>query len=249
MRVYKGFENLPHFPNAVVTIGSFDGLHLGHLSLLDAARSRAAECGGESVVLTFEPHPRVVLGRSEGLRLLTSLEEKIDLLNGFGVDNLIVIPFDRDFSRLSYEEFTKQYLVDRVGVKSLIVGYNHHFGRGNEGSVSDFKKIGEELGFDVVQVAELNVEGYDNVSSTVVRRLVAQGDMEEVSRLLARPYLIEGQSDGDGRVWLSESLKMVPPAGRYEVSIEGRESELVIDENGVMMCDRRNRKVAIEVLK
>ncbi|MFI3306339.1 MAG: FAD synthetase [Rikenellaceae bacterium] len=247
MRVYKGFEELPQFREAVVTIGSFDGLHRGHLSLLDVVISRAKEIGGESVVMTFEPHPRVVLGRAEGLRLLTSLEEKIDILEGIGVDNLIIIPFDRDFSRLSYDEFVKQYLVDRLSIHSLIVGYNHHFGRGNEGSISDFESIAAELCFEIIKVDEWSEDGSESISSTVVRRMVGQGDMESVERLLSRPYLIVGHTDGDGRVWLNDSLKMIPPAGKYNVVIEGRETTITIDDNGVIICDRRNRRVAIEV--
>lgn len=249
MRVYKGFESLPQFSGAVVTIGSFDGVHRGHLSLLETTINEAQKRGGESVVLTFEPHPRVVLGRSEGLRLLTSLDEKIEILEQIGIDNLIVIPFDRDFSRLSYKEFIKQYLVDKLSVESLVVGYNHHFGRGNEGSISDFEGVATEFGFEIVRVAEWSAEGCENVSSTVVRRMVSQGNMEGVCLLLARPYLIVGQVDGDGRVWFSESLKMIPPAGEYSVTIEGKMSQISIDDNGVITCDRRNRKVAINILR
>ncbi|MFI3303368.1 MAG: adenylyltransferase/cytidyltransferase family protein [Rikenellaceae bacterium] len=249
MRVYKGFNNLPTFTGAVVTIGSFDGLHRGHLSLLNETCSRARECGGESVVMTFEPHPRIVLGRTDGLRLLTSLEEKVDLLSSIGVDNLIVIPFDRDFSRLSYDEFVKQCLVEKIGVKTLVVGYNHHFGRGNEGSLADFVKLSEELGFEILKVEEWRADTPESVSSTVVRRMVAAGSMEGVSELLSRPYLVVGQVDGDGRVWLSESLKAIPPAGKYTVRIGGIESSISIDDNGVIMCDRTNERVAIEILR
>ena len=119
MRVFHGFENLPSFRSPAATVGSYDGVHSGHRVLLDRIRREAAAVGGESIVLTFAPHPRVTLGTQERLRLLTSLEEKIYLLDRFGIDNLIVIPFDRAFSRIPSESFVKDYLIGKVGVKNL----------------------------------------------------------------------------------------------------------------------------------
>ena len=127
MRVFHGFENLPSFRSPAATVGSYDGVHSGHRVLLDRIRREAAAVGGESIVLTFDPHPRVTLGTQERLRLLTSLEEKIYLLDRFGIDNLIVIPFDRAFSRIPSESFVKDYLIGKVGVKNLVVvGFMTH---------------------------------------------------------------------------------------------------------------------------
>lgn len=246
MRVFRGFSDLPQFKGAVVTLGSFDGVHRGHLSLLERLCSEAKRSGGESVVLTFAIHPRVVLGRVEGLRLLTSLEEKILLLERLGVDNLIVISFDRQFSRLTYDEFIRDYLVDKVGTQTLVVGYNHHFGRGSEGNYEATLSLGEECGFDVVRVDELLCGGDQHVSSTVVRRKIESGDMAGAGDLLSRSYLVVGQVDADGRLWLSESLKMIPPAGRYRVMVDGVERELLIDENGVVMSDLAVGRVEVE---
>ncbi len=248
--MFKGFENLPTFGNgAVVTLGSFDGLHRGHQELLSCCCEAAKEIGGESVVLTFEKHPRVILGRSEGLRLLMTIEEKIELLEQAGVDNLIIIPFDRDFSRLSYEEFVKRYLVEMVGMKKFVAGYNHHLGRGSEGSYSSLLKLSEELNFDIIRVAEWRDERGDNVSSTVVRSLIMRGEMGRAVELLGRPYLVVGQVDGEGRIWSSDALKLFPAEGQYSAKIDGKESQIRVDENGVMWCceDAAANKVTIEI--
>ncbi|MFI3248937.1 MAG: FAD synthetase [Rikenellaceae bacterium] len=237
MRVFSGFEGLPDFGGAVATLGSFDGLHRGHLSLLDSVKELSAKSGGESVVMTFDPHPRVVLGRAEGLRLLTTTEEKINLLEGYGIDNLIVIPFDRELSRFSYRDFVKSYLVDRVKISTLVVGYNHHMGRGSEGGYNDLVKMGCEFGFRVHRVEEWCDEGHENISSTVVRRLLASGCVEQANHLLSRPYQIVGQVDSDGRVWVADALKLLPSAGRYRVIINNHSAILDIGEDGVARCD------------
>ncbi len=236
MRVFRGFDDLPTFEGAVVTLGSFDGLHKGHIALLERLCTEAKQSGGESVVLTFAIHPRVVLGRVEDLRLLTSLEEKIMLLERMGIDNLIIMSFDKQFSRLSYDDFVRQYLVDKIGVKRLVVGYNHHFGRGSEGNYDVAVQLGEECGFEVVRVDEMLCDGDTHVSSTVVRRKVESGDMIGAEQMLSRPYIVVGQVDGDGRLWLSESLKMIPAVGEYRVMIDGVESSVVVDDNGVVRC-------------
>ena len=119
-RVFRGFDALPRFVRPVVTVGSYDGVHLGHRALIDRLTAEARAVGGESVVLTFDPHPRITLGRGEGLRLLTTLDEKVALLRGLGVDNVIVIPFDRTFSALSGEEFARRYLIGKVGAATLV---------------------------------------------------------------------------------------------------------------------------------
>lgn len=247
MRVFRGFEALPSFGGAVATVGSFDGLHCGHIALLDRCRELAQKSGGESVVLTFETHPRVVLRRAEGLRLLTTLDEKVMLLEQMGIDNLIVIPFDRDFSRLSYEEFVRSYLVDKVGVKSLVVGYDHHFGRDNEGSYSSVMKLGEAYGVEISKVDKRTTEDGKDVSSTVVRTLFSRGEVERGVELLQRPYLILGQVDADGRLWCSDALKLIPAEGRYRAVVNGEQSVVCVDGDGVMWCRDVIHGVVIEI--
>ena len=225
MRVFYGFDALPHFVRPTVTVGSYDGVHSGHLALLRTVAGRARAQGGESVVLTFEPHPRVTLGRADGLRLLTSLEEKIYLLGQQGIDNLIVIPFDKAFSALAPDTFIRDYLVGRIGAETLVVGFNHRFGRDKQGSYDYLGSHG--FGLEVVEVGECDVDA-EKVSSTVIRRLVAQGDMARAARLLSHPYLIIGTAAA-GRIGTDDPLKLLPPAGSYQVRIGGRPARLTVD--------------------
>ena len=125
MQIYRGFDALPHFRHPAVTVGSFDGVHRGHRALVERLVAEARLLGGESLVLTFEPHPRIALGRAEGLQLLTTLDEKAALLEALGVDALIVIPFDRTFSALSGADFVERILLGKLGAETLVAGFNH----------------------------------------------------------------------------------------------------------------------------
>ena len=225
MRVFYGFDALPHFTRPAVTVGSYDGVHSGHLALLRTVTGTAHAQGGESIVLTFEPHPRITLGRAEGLRLLTSLEEKIYLLGRQGIDNLIVIPFDKVFSALSPDEFVRDYLIGRIGAETMAVGFNHRFGRDKQGSYDYLGTHG--YGLRVVEVGECDVDA-EKVSSTVVRRLVAQGDMARAARLLAHPYLVIGTAERN-RIRIGDPLKLLPPPGDYDIRIDGRPARLTVD--------------------
>ncbi len=192
IRVFRGFDALPQFRHPVATIGSFDGVHLGHRALLDCLTAEARTRGGESIVLTFDPHPRITLGRSEGLHLLTSLDEKIGLLERIGVDNVVVIPFDTAFSTLSGREFVERYLLGRLGIEVLVAGYDHRFGH-DRIACDEIEK----LGLPVIRVDERQVGG-THVSSTTIRRLVEAGDYAEAERLLGHTlrYGIPAGSSG-----------------------------------------------------
>lgn len=181
MRVFRGFDSLPRFVRPVVTVGSYDGVHLGHRALIDRLVAEARAQGGESIVLTFDPHPRITLGRADGLRLLTTLDEKVRLLEALGVDNVIVIPFDRKFSALSGEVFVREYLQRRLGAGTLVAGYDHRFGHDR----IDSEAIAG-LGMRVIRIDECEVGG-EHVSSTVIRRLIDEGRIAEAERLLGHP--------------------------------------------------------------
>lgn len=182
MKVFQGFEDLPHFVRPAVTVGSFDGVHRGHRALIGRLVAEARAVGGESVVLTFEPHPRITLGRAEGLRLLTTFEEKVALLAELGVDNVIVIPFDRAFSALSGREFVERCLIGRVGAETLVAGYNHRFG--HDGVACDAPEVASRL--RVVRVGPCTVDGM-RVSSTAIRRLLDAGDRTTAEHLAGHP--------------------------------------------------------------
>lgn len=179
MRVFHGFDTLPQFVRPAVTVGSYDGVHLGHRALIGRLVAEARANGGESIVLTFEPHPRITLGRAEGLRLLTTLDEKLSLLAELGVDNVIVIPFDRTFSALSGEEFVNNYLIGRVGAETLVAGFNHRFGHDR----IDCEALAAPGRLKVVKVEPCSVGGM-NVSSTKIRRLLEEGKTAEAELLL-----------------------------------------------------------------
>lgn len=214
MDLIRGFESLPRIVRPVVAVGSFDGIHRGHRALLETLRREAAAEAGESVVLTFEPHPRITLGRSEGLRLLNTLAEKRYLLERCGIDRLLVVAFDEAFSRLSPREFVQDCLIGKLGAAALIVGYDHRFGRGNEGDHAFFGR--QHFPLRVVEVPECDVDA-SKVSSTVVRRLIARGELAQAERLLGHPYPVAGTVRGG--VIRPEPLKLLPPAGRYAVRI------------------------------
>lgn len=178
IRVFHGFGALPRFVHPVVTVGSYDGVHRGHRALIERLVAEARAAGGESIVLTFDPHPRVTLGRGEGLRLLTTLDEKIALLGELGVDNVIVIPFDRAFSALTGAEFVDSYLIGRVGAETLVAGYNHRFGHDR----LDCDTLAASGRLKIVKVEPCTVDG-QRVSSTLIRRLLEEGKTAEAARL------------------------------------------------------------------
>ena len=229
MDTFRGFESLPRFERPVVTVGSFDGIHRGHRALLDTLRREAAALAGESVVLTFEPHPRITLGRSEGLRLLNTLAEKRYLLERSGIDHLLVVTFDEAFSRLSPYEFVQHCLIGKLGAAALIVGYDHRFGRGNEGN-HDFLNR-QQFPLRIVEVPECGVDAA-KVSSTVVRRLIAQGEMAQAERLLGHPYPVAGTVRGG--VIRPDPLKLLPPTGSYAVRIGGAPCVAEIASDGAI---------------
>lgn len=178
MRVFHGFDALPSFRRPVVTVGSFDGVHLGHRALIERLVEHARSTGSDGIVLTFEPHPRVILGRAEGLRLLTTLEEKTALLGALGVDALVVIPFNRAFSALTGADFLDRYLIGKLGAGTLVVGYNHRFGHDG----ADCRHLAAQRGVQLICVDERSVGG-EHVSSTVIRNLLARGERTEAERL------------------------------------------------------------------
>ena len=228
MKVVRGFDNPPKFCNAVATVGSYDGVHCGHRILLDEVVRRAKACGGESVVLTFEPHPRITLGNDEGLQLLSTLEEKFLLLEQVGIDYVVVIPFDKAFSRLSREEFINDYLVGKLNIEQLVVGYNHHFGHNKAGNYSF---LVEHTPLQVVEIAQYTDNG-NKVSSTAIRQAFAVGDLPKAQQLLGHPYIIKGMADAQGKV-ATDRYKLLPTDGRYSCTINGKATTCEI-VNGIV---------------
>ncbi|MGB1267598.1 MAG: bifunctional riboflavin kinase/FAD synthetase [Schleiferiaceae bacterium] len=192
MKVTYGLNNFKTISCAVATTGTFDGVHLGHRKILNQLVAKAKKVGGESVLLTFSPHPRIVLQPDVELELLSSENEKISLLEKTGIDHLIIHPFTREFSRTQSLDFVREYLVNKIGVKHLVIGYDHHFGRNREGSFDHLKEFGPIYGFEVEEIAAFDIDQV-NVSSTKIRNALAEGNVELANMYLGAPYSISGR--------------------------------------------------------
>jgi riboflavin kinase/FMN adenylyltransferase len=207
----------------VLTIGNFDGIHAGHRSILETVVRRAAALGGEAAVYTFEPHPRKVLQTGRAPGLLTTFEQKLELLEEAGVDVVIAEPFTLEFARTPSDAFVKEVIFGRIGPREVYVGYDFHFGRDREGSMRQLTEMGPRLGFAVTIIPEVTFGGAD-VNSTRIRSLLAEGSVEDAARLLGRHYAVRGevvQGDRRGRtlgfptVNLALENEVPPKAGVY----------------------------------
>lgn len=233
MQIFRGFDSLPPFQRAVATVGSYDGVHAGHRSLLQRTREEALRIGAESVVFTFDPHPRLALDPECEMRLLTSLDEKIRLIEAEGIDHLVILPFDRAFSRTAPEEFVR-LLVERAHVECLVIGYDHRFGRDKSGGMDLLQQLGS---LRVIEVAEQEMES-EHLSSTAVRRLIEQGEVAHAARLLGHPYRLSARRSTAESWQSSDPWKMLPKVGAYPVKNEaGQPYRLQIDSSGELRFD------------
>lgn len=246
MQVFKGIDSFTDIGQTTVTVGSFDGVHSGHIALLSLLRQRAQAEGRKSVVVSFSPHPRITLGRSEGLQLLTSDQEKAELIACQGIDALLLIEFTHEFSRLSYEEFLVEHLQKRVGMAELVAGFNHQMGH-NGGGFDKLQRTALEHNFSISMAVEHSQAG-DKVSSTAIRRLIAQGDIQSANRLLSHPYLIIGSSDNNGQLTIDQRLKLIPPQGRYLSEVNDQRGHITIDGEQHIWCDEHNKQLEIKLL-
>lgn len=224
-------EALPNVKGAVVTSGTFDGVHVGHQKILERLKEIAARIDGESVVITFWPHPRFVLYPEENtLKLLSTFEEKVTLLENLGIDHLVRIHFTHSFSQLSSDEFIRKILIEKVGTRQLVIGYNHRFGRNREGSFEYLMAHADEYGFAVEEIPEQDVDDVA-VSSTKIRNALEEGDVKTANEYLGRPYSIQGKVVSGERIGRSigfptanlqipEPYKLIPADGAYAVRVE-----------------------------
>lgn len=206
----------PDVPGTVVTVGTFDGVHLGHRAVLREIAARAAERGLFSVLVTFDRHPLTVVRPDDAPPLLTTPDEKKGILAQSGLDYAAFLPFTRSLSLYTPREFVEEVLVRRFRVRELVIGYDHGFGRGRSGDTDTLRRLGEELGFDVDVVGEVRVDG-EPVSSTRVRGLLEEGRVEAAARCLGRPYSLRGpvvHGAGRGRDLGFPTANIEPPGGR-----------------------------------
>lgn len=234
MKIYEGLSDIPKIPNPVVTSGTFDGVHLGHQKILNRIREIARNIQGETVLITFWPHPRLVLYPDEHkLRLLSTFEEKTKLLRSFGIDHLVTIPFTKEFSQLSSREFIEMVLVDEIQTKKLVIGYDHRFGKNREGSFEYLQQHHSEFGFELEEISRQDVDEI-GVSSTKIRTALETGNISTATSCLGRPYelnglVIKGQQIGrsigfpTANIHIPNDYKLIPKDGVYavEASVNG----------------------------
>ena len=192
MKVYHDIKDFRKIPNAIVTIGTFDGVHLGHQAVFKQMVDKARQIGGETVVITFFPHPRIVISPNDNrLRLITSQEDKIEHLRRSNIDNLIIINFTKEFSHTSSEDFIKDYVVRYIQPAILVIGYDHHFGSNRSGDFDTLSKLGMEFHFAVEKINEQDIEDI-TISSTKIRSALQQGDIKLANKLLGYSYSTSG---------------------------------------------------------
>lgn len=225
MIISYGFDNIDVCRPTVVTIGSFDGVHVGHRALLSELRLLAAKLNAESVVVTFDPHPRVAMGRAEDMGLLTTIQERAYMLGRAGIDRMVVAHFDESFRSQPYKVFVSDVLVAKLGMKGMIVGYNHRLGRGSEGNFETLKPLAQRCGFELRCVEQCLSMG-EKVSSTVVRGVMRSGDMNHVAELIGSRYVVMGKALLG--VLEVEPLKLLPPDGLYSVMLDEKEQPATV---------------------
>lgn len=229
MQIHYGIENL-HMACPVVTIGSFDAVHKGHVQVIESLKKVASCLQGETVIISFEPHPREVLYPMEKRPgILTTLEEKAEILTALGVDHLIVLPFTRSLAELDYQEFVRHILVDKIGIRGLVVGYDHRFGKDRAGTFDKLKELAAKYHFYLEQ-EEAYEENQMNISSTKIRNALQVGDIDRVNEFLGYTYTFIGKvvaGDKIGRslgfptanIQLYDERKLLPASGVYAVKV------------------------------
>ena len=230
MKIYHGIDDFTQLQYAVVTSGTFDGVHVGHQKIFARLREIASRNFGETVVLTFWPHPRLVLHpEDDSLKLLNTFEEKADLLKDQGIQHLIRIPFTKEFSQLTSEQFIQEILVKTIGTRKLVIGYDHHFGKNREGSFEQLKLNAPKYGFEVEEIPRQEVD-HVAVSSTKIRKALEEGDIETANHFLGQPYRLSGRVvTGDkightigfptANIEIDTKYKLVPIDGIYAVTV------------------------------
>jgi riboflavin kinase/FMN adenylyltransferase len=231
MNIYSSIEGFHAGKHTVVTIGTFDGVHTGHRKIIQRLKELAQERGGETVVLTFYPHPRLVLQPDDNdLKMITTMDERSALLEAYGVDNLIVQEFSQSFSRISAGEFVRDILVSRVGMKTLVIGHDHHFGRNREGSYRTLEELAPVYGFELEEIPE-QVVNEVAVSSTKIRKALLAGNVTEAGDLMGHDFTLNGKVvEGDrlgqtlgfptANLNIGDPYKLIPADGIYAVHVE-----------------------------
>ena len=227
MKEHKGVDQFQSQKETVVTIGTFDGVHTGHQKIIKRVVNAGRESGLESVILTFFPHPRMVLQQDSGIKLINTIEERVDILSKTGIDHLVVHPFTREFAKMDAEEYVRDILVEKLRARKIIIGYDHRFGRNRSADIDDLRELGKERGIEVEEISKQEIDEVA-VSSTKIRRALAEGEVEKANRFLQYPFTLSGwvvRGLGLGRdlgyptanLLIPESYRLIPKEGVYIV--------------------------------
>ena len=230
MKIYHNINEFKAINNAVVTIGTFDGVHLGHRKIIERLKELADECNGETVILTFFPHPRMILNpEDESLKLINTMKEKAELLEKLGVDHLIITPFSRDFSNQSPEAYIRDVLVNTIGTKKIVIGYDHRFGKDRQGDLTALQQYAPVYDYEVFEIPEQDINDVA-VSSTLIREALLNGAIELANNFLGYPFYITGKvgrGDQIGRtigyptanIMIEETYKLIPDDGIFSAKV------------------------------
>jgi riboflavin kinase / FMN adenylyltransferase len=225
MKIIKDLAEIKRDDKSVITLGTFDGLHLGHQQIVNEVIEKSKQIGGRNFLLTFEPHPRKVIPGRNDVKLLSTFDEKIEILEKLGLENLFVINFTIEFSKQSPEDFVKKYLIDGIGLKEIVIGYDHHFGKERDGNFELLQKMGKKFNFSVTLIPEFSIED-ETISSTKIRNALLAGDVTRAGKMLGRFYSFKGvivRGDGRGRklgfptanISVDDTDKLIPAKGIY----------------------------------
>ncbi|MFK7933099.1 MAG: bifunctional riboflavin kinase/FAD synthetase [Saprospiraceae bacterium] len=261
MKVFYDLKDLPEFKNAVLTIGSFDGVHFGHQQILERINHLARDVEGESIVITFHPHPRLVIyPKDKSLQLITSINEKIQLLERYGVDNVVVVPFTVEFSQQSADEYIEKFLVGKFHPRYVVIGYDHRFGLNRQGDINYLKHHSTQHNFEVIEIGKHEVETIA-VSSTKVRAALDAGDVASAHSLLNHYFtltgtVVHGQKIGNtigfptANVEIADAHKLVPPFGVYSVFVHhngNRYGGMLYIGDRPVLKDHHNRTIEVNI--
>jgi len=233
MQVYRNSSSFPPFKQAVVTIGTFDGVHTGHQQIIDQMKSEAGKIGGETVIITFHPHPRKIVNSASDIKLINTLDEKIELLAKKGIDHLVVVPFTESFSQQTPEQYIREFLVGQFHPHTIIIGYDHRFGKGRKGDFHLMEDLSDISGYRLLEIP-VHLINAISVSSTRIREAVTMADMETANSLLGYDFFFEGtviEGDRLGRTLgyptanlrMDSEEKLIPGNGVYAVTVDLKE--------------------------
>lgn len=259
MQVHRSISELPPFRNAVITIGTFDGVHEGHRKIIAALKQEAQATAGESVIITFHPHPRKIVQHDASLQLINTLDEKIELLSLQGIDHLVVVPFTTEFSEQSAESYIEHFLVNRFHPKVIIIGYDHHFGKDRRGNFSLLQEQAPRWNYRLIEIPRHVIEEI-GISSTKIRKALLQSDTETANLLLGYDFFFEGlvvRGDALGRklgyptanLEYTDPEKIHPGHGVYAVyvDVQGEKKKGMLSIGNRPTLEKSGEKVEVNI--